>query len=124
MRTVMSHFYVIVKSVIYLIIIRGSNQFQFERMQKKPPTIAASDTEKFSDETCISDMNDRLCEFDMAEVAGTFAHLLVACLAPETWIDDTQGQVHEALRVRKPVVIIGICPYDLRGTRIPDFSRG
>jgi hypothetical protein len=69
-------------------------------------------------------VDDRLGEFDMPEVAGTLTCLLVAGLAPETGVDDTEVQVHEALGVREPVVIIGIRPDDLPDAHLTDFLGG
>ena len=69
-------------------------------------------------------MDDGLCELDMAEVAGAFACLLVAGLAPETGVDDPEVEVHQALRVREPVVIVGIRPDDLPDTHLADLLGG
>ena len=63
-------------------------------------------------------------ELDVAEVAGALACLLVAGLAPETGVDDPEVQVHEALRVGEPVVIVGVRPDDLADTHLADLLGG
>jgi len=73
------------------LVVFSSNDFlDLLRAQEHPATGAAGDTEELPDQAGIADMDDRLGEFDVTEMAGTFARFLVAGLAPETGVDDTE----------------------------------
>ena len=73
-----------------LVIFRTDNLLDLFGTQEHPATGAAGDPQEFSYEPCIPDMDDGLRQFDMAEMAGALACLLVAGLAPETRVDDTE----------------------------------
>ena len=69
-------------------------------------------------------MDDGFCKFNVPEMPGALACFLVAGLAPETRIDNTEVQVHQTLGVREPIIIIGIRPDDLPHTHLADFFWG
>ena len=75
--------------------------------------LLAGGAEKFPYQPGIPDMDDRFRKFNVAEVAGALARLLVAGLAPQAGIDDPKVEIHQSLRVGEPVIIVGVCPDDL-----------
>jgi hypothetical protein len=64
------------------------------------------------------------CKFNMPEMPGTLARFLVAGLAPETWIDDTEVQIHQTLGIREPIIVVSVRPDDLSHAHLADFFWG
>src|SRR5690606_23825345 len=90
--------------------------FDLFRGQEQLAATPASDTEEFSYQSCVPDMDNWFGKFNMTKMSWAFARLLVTCLASEPGVNHTQVEIHQSLRVGEPIVIIGICPDDLPNT--------
>jgi hypothetical protein len=69
-------------------------------------------------------MDDRFGKFNMTKMPRALTCFLVTGFTPETRINDAEVQIHQTLRVRKPVIIVCIRPDDLSDTHLADFFWG
>ena len=107
-----------------LVIISTYDLFNLIRGQQDPPAGPARDTEQFPYQARVPDMDDGFCKFDVAEVSGALACLLVAGLAPEPRVNNPEVEVHEPLRVGETVVIIGVRPDNFPHAHLADLFGG
>jgi hypothetical protein len=69
-------------------------------------------------------MNYWFGKLNVPEMSGALACFLVAGLASETRIDNTEVKIHQALGIREPIIVVSIRPDDLPHTHLPYFFGG